>query len=58
MNSINKTLKEESTNKNHYDDSYSAFHIRDAPLSFVFKILTDVMTAFEIFFGIELGSFP
>ena len=53
-----KTLKEESTNKNHYDDSYSAFHIRDARSLSLFKILTDVMTAFDIFFGIELGSFP
>jgi hypothetical protein len=24
------TFKEESTNKNHYDDNYNAFHIRDA----------------------------
>ena len=24
------TLKKKSTNKNHYDDNYSAFHIRDA----------------------------
>ena len=23
-------LQEEPTNKNHYDDNYSAFHIRDA----------------------------
>ena len=28
-----KTIKEESTDKNYSNDNYSAFHIRDAPLS-------------------------
>ena len=32
-------FKEKPTNKNHYNDNYSAFHIRDASLSFVFCIL-------------------
>ena len=35
------TLKEESTNKNHCDDNYSAFHIRDASLSFALNTHLD-----------------
>ena len=35
-----KTLKEEPTNQNHYDDNYSAVHIRDCTLSFTMTITT------------------
>ena len=34
-----KTLKVESTHKNHNNDNYSAFHIRDARSPFAFQFL-------------------
>ena len=42
-------LKEEPTNKNHYDNNYSAFHIRDAHSPSLFGLLTFYMMSSSYF---------